>query len=240
MKNIVQVCHHPFPSLGGPAKTIQQFQTAIGARTIGFVATSHGTQEKAVVPLVSEVRAIGGKIAHYYYAPSSRLRDAEQIIREADLVLLHGLFTYPPVWAVGACLRHDVPYAIALHGYLDPWALKKSRLIKKIWLHQFGSEVLRKASAVICATQREAEKVAPLLPAESSIRIISWACELPDQGKIKHRRETLRDQLGFRATDRVLVFFGRIHSMKRPIETIRLAAAPSCMRASWAPACCSS
>jgi len=54
--------------------------------------------------------------------------------------------------------------------------------------------------------------------------VISWACEIPDRAKILQKRKTLRAGLGFRETDRVLVFFGRLHSMKRPIETLRLVA----------------
>jgi glycosyltransferase involved in cell wall biosynthesis len=37
-------------------------------------------------------------------------------------------------------------------------------------------------------------------------------------------RERLRRNLGIAATDRVLIFFGRLDSMKRPIETVRLLA----------------
>ena len=222
--NFVQVCHHPFPSIGGPAKTYRQFHDAVGARTVGFVAPGIGAGETTVVPLAAEVRAFGGKIARYHYAPAARLQEAEQVIMNADFVFLHGLFTYPPVWAARVCRRHRVPYAVALHGYLDPWALKKSRRVKQFWLRQFGNELLRNASAIVCATQREADKVAPLLRDFRPARVISWACEIPDQEKITARRDTLRRELGFSETDRVLVFFGRVHSMKRPLETVRLLA----------------
>lgn len=223
MSNIVQVCHHPFPSLGGPAKTIRQFHDAVGARTVGFVS-GNAISEEAVVPLAARVKTMGGKLAHYYYASGPDLYEAEKVIKKADLVLLHGLFTYAPIWAAGSCIRHGVPYAIALHGYLDPWALKKSRLVKSIWLHQYGEKILRHANAIVCATRREADKVAPSLQAPAKSRVISWACEIPDRAKILQKRKTLRAGLGFRETDRVLVFFGRLHSMKRPIETLRLVA----------------
>ena len=224
MKNIVQVCHHPFPSLGGPAKTIQQFHAAVGARTIGFVAPGRFSAEKTVVPLVAQVSCLGGRMAHYHYALPSGTAAAEKIILGADMVLLHGLFTHAPVWAAGVCVRHGVPFAVALHGYLDPWALKKSRLLKEMWLHQYGTEVLARASAVICATRRETEKVAPLLPRETRRRVIPWACEVPEEKIAGPRREKLRRELGFDEADRVLVYFGRLHSMKRPLETLRLAA----------------
>ncbi len=224
MKNIVQVCHHPFPSLGGPAKTIRQFHDAIGARTVGFVIENGARQEEPVVPLVAQVKTMGGKLSRYFYASAPALREAEQVIKKADFVLLHGLFVFPPVWAASVCVRYGVPYAIAPHGYLDPWALQKNRWAKKIWMNSYGKKILGGAQAIICATRREADKIAPYLSAQEKTRVISWACEIPDEAKIRRRKRTLRAELGFQDTDRVVVFFGRIHSMKRPVETLRLTA----------------
>lgn len=222
--NLLQICLNPFPVHGGPAKTYRQFHEAVGVRTIGFLAPSEGAGQDAVVPLDVTVRTRGGKIGRYYYAPASRLYEAEQAIASADMVFLHGLFTHPPVWAAAVCQRLDVPYAVALHGILDPWALQKNRLAKQLWLRGLGRAILRHASAVICATQREAEKVAPLLRDAGPLRVISWACEVPDENILRSRREELRRQLDLRESDRVLVFLGRLHSMKRPLETLRLVA----------------
>lgn len=222
--NLLQICPRPFPALGGPAKTYRQFHEAVGARTVGFLAPDDGAGEEAVVPLAARVRTLGGKIGRYYYAPASRLHEAELAIASADLVFLHGLFTHPPVWAARVCRRHNVPYAVALHGFLDPWALGKSRLAKRIWLRCFGDGILSNASAVVCATQREADKAAPLLRGSGPLRVIHWACEIPDQARIDGRREELRRKLGFSETDRVIVYLGRLHTMKRPLETVRLMA----------------
>jgi len=66
---IVQVCPCPFPSLGGPAKTFQQFHEAIGAQTVGFLNPLDGLNEKPVVPLAATVRTLGGVMpSRYYYA----------------------------------------------------------------------------------------------------------------------------------------------------------------------------
>jgi glycosyltransferase involved in cell wall biosynthesis len=222
--NLLQICPNPFPALGGPAKTYRQFHDAVGAATIGFIAPTDGAGEKAVVPLAASVHTLGGKIGRYYYAPGSRLHEADAAIGSADLVFLHGLFTHPPVWAVAACKRHGVPYAVALHGILDPWALQKSRHVKQAWMSLFGHEILRNASAVVCATQREADKAAPLLKEAGPVRIISWACEIPGEDKVTGRRAELRRELGFGQGDRVIVFLGRLHSMKRPREIVRLLA----------------
>ena len=105
MRNIVQVCHHPFPSLGGPAKTIRQFHDGVGTRTIGFVSGNGISEEEAVVPLAARVKTMGGKLARYYYALGPELHEAERVIKKADLVFLHRLFTYAPIWATGVCSR---------------------------------------------------------------------------------------------------------------------------------------
>jgi len=219
--NLVQICPNPFPALGGPAKTYRQFHDAVGARSVGFLAPHDGAGEQAVVPLAATVRTLGGRLARYYYAPGSRLHEAEAVIASAELVFLHGLFTHPAAWAAATCRRHDVPYAVALHGILDPWALRKSRWAKQAWLRSAGHGILRDASAVVCATQREADKAAPFLRSAGPVRVISWAGELPEPARLAARRETVRHELGFVTADRVVVFLGRLHSMKRPLETLR-------------------
>ena len=223
--NIVHICPRPFPSLGGPAKNYQQFQQAMGGDTIAWVAAHDGIGEEPVLSLAEIIRTVGGRtLGQYYYAPAARLRNVERLVSGADMVFFHGLYTYPLVAVSRMCWRYGVPYGIALHGILDPWARRKRRIVKGTWMRLYGWKILRRASALLCTTQREADKVAPYLRDAGPRRVVSWAQELPDLGKILGRRAELRRELGFGADDRVLVFFGRLHSMKRPQETVRLAA----------------
>jgi glycosyltransferase involved in cell wall biosynthesis len=220
--NALQICPNPFPSLGGPAKTYRQFHEAVGVRSLGFVAPSDGINQNPVVPLADVVRTLGGRgIRKYYYAPPARLRKAEKEIGSADLVFIHGLFTHPGVWAAKTCRRLGVPYAIALHGILDPWALRRTRIAKQLWLRVFGSAMLEKSAAVICATHREAQKAAPYLAGSVMTSVIGWACDETEGLPVGRDRIALRRELGFSESDRVLVFLGRLHSMKRPVETVR-------------------
>jgi glycosyltransferase involved in cell wall biosynthesis len=205
--------------------TYQQFHSAIGAKGIGFVGPGDGVGQAAVLPLVTTVRCFGGKgIRGYYYAPRSQASRGESAIAQAEVVFIHGLFTHPGVWAASACRRHGVPYVVVLHGILDPWALRKTRLLKTLWLKLYGNRILSGAAAVVCATQREANKASPFLGRTAITSIINWACDPPPKIKDGMGRAALRRTLGFADSDRVLVFLGRLHSMKRPIETVQLLA----------------
>ena len=221
---IVQICPCPFPSLGGPAKTFQQFHEAVELETIAFVRPSDGRGEKAVVPIAVTVRTRDWPgVGHYYSASACELKKAEVLVAQADCVFIHNFFLFPSIWTMRACRRHRVPYVIVLHGILDPWALRKSRVVKWLWLAWSGRQVLRHAAAVLCATQREREK-AGMFFTDGQAHVVSWPCEIPDGAAVRLQRPRLRQQLGFSERDRVLIFLGRLHSMKRPVETVRLLA----------------
>ena len=221
---VVQICPYPFPSLGGPARSYQHFNRILHSEVIGLVRARHAAVEKPVVPLNVTVRVIDPlHLGYYYYAPSARMRDAEQTIATADCVLVHGFFLYPEIWAMRTCRRHGVPYVIIPHGIFDPWSMRKNTFIKQLWIRLYGREVLRHAARILYATERERSKAA-WLPVQAPGSVIKWAVELVDSTTARSHRDVVRRELGLVATDRVLIFFGRLHSMKRPLETVRLLA----------------
>ncbi len=221
---VVQVCPYPFPSLGGPARSYMHFNRIMHSEVIGFVRASHATREKPVVPLSVAVTVHDPvNLGYYYYATPGRLREAEQLLATADCVFVHGFFLYPEIWTMRTCRRHGVPFVIVPHGIFDPWAMRKNRLLKNLWLGLYGREILRNAARVLFATEKERSKAICNLPADRT-SVIKWAVEVPDLSAARARRAALRGQLGFAETDRVLLFFGRLHSMKCPRETVQLLA----------------
>lgn len=218
---VVQVCPYPFPSLGGPARSYMHFNRIMHSEVIGFVRACHATREKAVVPLSVAVTVHDPlNLGYYYYATPGQLREAEQLLARADCVFVHGFFLYPEIWTMRTCCRYGVPFVIVPHGIFDPWAMRKNTLIKNIWLGLYGREILRNAALVLFATEKERSKTHCRLPADQT-SVIKWAVEVPDLSAARARRAALRTQLGLAETDRVLLFFGRLHSMKRPRETVR-------------------
>jgi glycosyltransferase involved in cell wall biosynthesis len=221
---VVQICPYPFPSLGGPARSYKHFNRILHSKVVGLVRPFRAALEKPVVPLDLTVRVIDPLgLGYYYYAPPSRMQEAEQLIATADCVFVHGFFLYPEIWTMRTCRRHGVPYVIVPHGIFDPWSMRKNHFIKMLWIRVHGRKILRHAARVLYATEKERTK-ADWLPVKTPTSVIKWAVELVDTVAARARRAEIRRELNLAATDRVLIFFGRLHSMKRPRETVRLLA----------------
>jgi len=191
---------------------------------VGFVRPCHAEREKPVVSLAVTVRVHDlCNLGYYHYATPGRLKAAEALVAKADCVFVHGFFLYPEIWTMRTCRRYGVPYVIIPHGIFDPWSFRKSTMIKAIWMRLYGREILRHAGLVLFATEEERKK-ATALTQGTPTEVIKWAVEIPDLMAARSRRAILRAELGFAETDRVILFFGRLHSMKCPRETVRLLA----------------
>lgn len=83
----------------------------------------------------------------------------EKHIREYDIVIVHGMWTYFSWRGARICQKHKVPYLVFIHGSLDPWALKHhgSKKIPYWWLIEKPN--LEKASGIIVLSEDEAQQV---------------------------------------------------------------------------------
>jgi glycosyltransferase involved in cell wall biosynthesis len=119
--------------------------------------------------------------------------------------------------------KYDVPYWFVPHGILDPWVMQYGTVAKKLFFKAGGRRFLDEASTVICSTSSERDKARSQfdLPAAE---VIPWPVELVDCSNRINRRDQLRRELAIPKEAKVLLYFGRLHSMKKPIETIRAVA----------------
>jgi glycosyltransferase involved in cell wall biosynthesis len=92
------------------------------------------------------------------FTNSFELRDwLEENVDNYDLVEIHEIFSFPPIYARQACVRRNVPYLLNTHGALIPSDLKKRRLLKLLFRRPFLKPLLRQAVALKAATPLEAE-----------------------------------------------------------------------------------
>ncbi len=213
---VVQVVSDCVMEKGGIAKAAVDFHRAMGGSVLSFT-------EETLVP------AAASAIRHFPYAPrgfaraygvpqARQLKEASASIRGADLLVIHGLYQYHAQWAAERARHFNIPYWVAPHGSLDPYVFTYRSARKRIWMGFVGRRLLREAEAVLVTTAREAEKAAPYLDG-ATVEVVPLP--VPPAPEISEdERLRFRAAHGLNPEDRVLLFLGRLHPMKRVLETI--------------------
>jgi glycosyltransferase involved in cell wall biosynthesis len=211
--NVVSVTLDYADCTGGSAESVRQFAAALGGPTVSFTSTTlldRCVRDPGVVHV-----PVSGPAALYSVPDRAALRAAEEQIRGAAFIFCHKLFRYHCDWVRGL----GIPYCIVPHGALDPWVFTYRAIRKRVWMASLGRGFFDRSAGVLFATAREREKAAFWVDGRRSW-VINWPvpyCQVDDPQAARRR---VRAELGIAPSDRVVLFLGRLHSMKRPKETI--------------------
>ena len=215
---------------GGPTKTIGAFKRALDAELYSFCDPSLLKDDPLSVPGVHPVHAMQLPFARQFMWPSRQAVDeAEQACRQSSMISCHSFYRYHIPWMNRMYKRYQTPYWFVPHGILDPWVMEYGRPAKKAFWKLAGQRFLEKASTVICSTRAEKEKAERFFELPGA-DVVPWPVDLVATGGREARRVEVRERLGIPQDAQVLIYFGRLHHMKRPLETIRalgLAGLPS-------------
>jgi glycosyltransferase involved in cell wall biosynthesis len=210
-----------YRSSGGPSKSVSAFRDALGARVISWVDPVQYEAEDLVWKNSAIVRGKGGWLQRRLLIPrTDDVAAAEEVLKQSHLVSCHSFWRWHNIWLRRTARKHSIPFWFVPHGILDPYVFTKDRVTKRLFLSLGGQAFLNEAAAVVCATRREYEKLAHFLP-RIPFAIIPWPLEESD---FRTRNETVR--AATRAALRipedavVLLYLGRLHPMKQPLETI--------------------
>jgi glycosyltransferase involved in cell wall biosynthesis len=207
------------PSSGGMPKTMSKFKEALDAKVVSFTCADKLAKEGSAFPGIEHIPC--GKLASklYAWAPPWRRKKAEALADGADLMTCHVVLRYHANWVRRMASKRQIPYWVIPHGQLDPYVYTYRAVVKRLWMKVFGKKMLREAAHVICATENEKQK-AMWSGDKSNFRVIHWPVELvPVEGK-EAARKLIREKLNIAPDAKVLVYLGRLHTMKRPVETI--------------------
>jgi glycosyltransferase involved in cell wall biosynthesis len=210
---------------GGPVQSNSALCEALarqGAEVTVLTTNANGPHRLAV-PLNKPVSVEGVQVFYYplvrlapksfFYSPEL-VRAIERMAEEFQIAILDTLFTHAMGPAANICIRRRVPYVIPLHGQLLPTALKHRHIKKRLYLALAGGVYLNRAAALHCTTWTEAQAAAKLgLDTHSFV--------VPNALDVKTLARPLqaahfKTKLGIRADDRVVLFLGRLHRVKRP------------------------
>lgn len=225
LKKTLLVSNAVMPKSGGFPKTMRKFAAALDAGIVSFTSSREREEEIAAFPEVLHIPTGKNRLAEWYaYAGSAACKPVEALAAHADLMSCHIMLRYQANWVRKMARQHGIPYWFVPHGQLDPHVYTYRAGVKRLWLNIFGRPLLRDAAHVIFSTEREREK-AKWFYEGSNTRVVHWPVDLiPLEGK-ESARAWVRERLGLPGDAKVVLFFGRLHSMKRPLETIKAFAA---------------
>lgn len=134
----------------------------------------------------------------------------KQEVTEFDCLVVHSTWNILCQKCAHIAFKNDIPYVVWPHGSLDPFDLKKKRLLKQILGGLFVSRFLKNASSV-CVTSREELNMLHTFGTNPEVSILPIPVYLNESNGDPKR---FRERYGFSNDDFVLLFLSRINYKK--------------------------
>lgn len=209
---------------GGPYKTIKQFQAVLGGEIVSISDPGIArVGEDGVEHFIAKPGLVGKAFLSLSGYDEARLR---MRIAKASHVQCHILFRHHAHVIWEEAQKTGTPYWVVPHGCLDPYVFTYRGLVKRTWMLAFGRRFLDDAAFIIFASTREKAKASCWLTRDNA-RVILWPVAIPSLARNEQDRAALRARLGLHGHPRILLWLGRLHEMKRPIECAKIFS--SCM-----------
>ncbi len=225
----LSVCLDLSPSHGGSYRAAVDLAEASGSPIVSF---RDGTGQLAPEPLAIAVREVDvaqwSAWSRYVRPPRREAARLAELAGRPAILYAHSLFRSHAAWVRELAARQGVPYVAIPHGSLDPWVFQRRRLGKCCWMQWIGRDYLSNAALVMFSTDAERKKAEQTLGLELRSVVVRWPVDVRPFRPSAEEQRTARAHLGLPGDKRILLYFGRYHSMKRPIETVQafLGAAP--------------
>ncbi|OGU16586.1 MAG: hypothetical protein A2076_02610 [Geobacteraceae bacterium GWC2_53_11] len=220
---VVQIGYNWSKESAGSAQAIYNFAEALDTIVISFSRDSRLRYDDDLEIEQFHIPYFESALNRYSYTWSSKKRKAEQLIANSDLLICHGLFRYCYDWAIGIAIKHKIPYWIIPHGSLDPYVYTYRTLSKRIWFTLKGNKAFSQASALIFSTEKELLKAQSFIDTER-FQIVHWPVSYVDTSNAESAKIRIRSLHSIPYNAKVLLFIGRFHPSKRPLETIKVVA----------------
>src|SRR4029078_12479249 len=156
---------HVIPGLtlerGGPTVVVQALTRCLAAagHRVTVLSTDQGPRRgerpAELAPGVERERLAVRGPDRFAYAPGFRAA-VRRRLRDADVVHVHSIFTYPVHAALREAAAAGVPAVLKPCGVLHPYSLRRSRWVKRGYLTLWGGLVRRACAAWHYTSEQEA------------------------------------------------------------------------------------
>ena len=210
------------PRYGGPSKLVVEMCAALiqaGHRADIITSNADGV---GVLPLPLQrfvtyqgVRCLffERKLGEAFKFAPGMHRWLRESVGDYDLVHIHGIFSWSSFAASLACQRRSKPYILRPLGSLDPWALKRKSIRKKVLKWIYVRKMVRNACLLHFTSEREQKASAGYLPKVKSVVVPNAvrASEFRSVKPAESTRHALADILG----SKFILFLGRLDPKKK-------------------------
>ncbi|TWT65552.1 glycosyltransferase [Crateriforma conspicua] len=145
-----------------------------------------------------------------FYSPMM-FRQASELIQVADVIHGHGFYVGPNACLGRQARRLDKPLIYHVHGFFDPWILKRSRWKKRLAHWLFENANFDHANLWRALSQKEEQQIRSV-GIQSPIVVLPNGVNLPAERSEEERIQI--DTMFPRARPKRLLFLSRIHSKK--------------------------
>jgi glycosyltransferase involved in cell wall biosynthesis len=199
----------------GPRVTVNGFNKALRelghtVQALSFDRTNHppearppGTVSVPVVQLPF--------FRQYALSASAAMGKYDDYIDAADVVFIHSLYGHNFTWAASRIEARPKPCFVVPHGSVTDFCLSRGGFRKRLWFVSVRDFLEKHACMVFSAEYEQKQALRYVQPAHSTV--LYWpATTLTDPS------DSQAPQIHEQPT---LLLFGRLHPMKRTLETIR-------------------
>jgi glycosyltransferase involved in cell wall biosynthesis len=150
------------PNAGGTVRALVDLGNGLAAlgHTVSVVAPDSSATPPGWLENTASVKMLSvGKPSLFGLAIPPGAQDI--LIREmqsADVLHVHGVWSYTNILVCRLAARLRKPFVISLHGMLDDWPMRQSRLRKRLFLTLLGNRWLSAAARIHVTAQLEFEQ----------------------------------------------------------------------------------
>lgn len=214
------ICMGHVPQNGGVYTAVRDFARALPSDVIDFNNR----------PIKNEADEIDTKLLRLPYRkfapkrtaiflPGESKDKATEFLSYHRLLIGHSLYLPHVHFLHKTALQAGKPYWAVPHGALDPYVFRKMGFLKDLWLKLRGYAYLSDARRVIFSTRREMEKASAKYKAENCCWI-HWPLDPINIDSRSAKGTEFRRDHKIPEDKRILIYLGRMDSMKRPIEVV--------------------
>lgn len=165
-------------------------------------------------PALPHVVRIAAPVLPGQCLPRRALASAAEVLRGADVLHLHAIWSPSNNQVARLARRLGVPYIVSVHGMLDDWCMGQRTLKKRLYLALLGRRTLSGARFVHCTAQAELDQARKWLSHDRGV-VIPLVFDL-EPFRVLPGPEDARNALGLGGGDErpVLLFLSRLHYKK--------------------------